>query len=409
MTGAHVEWLRRLTGIVLAFATAATSMFGGAADLPPEIQADRLLLQAEREIGEESFVEAFATLERILALQAEHGLEIPVAFWFKHSHVAHEAGLQTEAGKSANRYAAAAELHAKAVESATRYLATAGRGGNHYLEALELLDAGESAEAAATPKAEAEAQANAAAREALEAVKRGEPLEMVTIAPGSYRMGCVSGRHCEDDETPVHRVNIERPFAMSKHEVTFVQWDACVLGGGCGGYRPDDEGWGRGDRPVINVSWDDAQLYVQWLSEQTGHAYRLPTEAEWEYAARARTTTPYSWGNDIGRNLANCDRCGSQWDDKQTAPVGSFPPNAFGLHDMHGNVWEWVLDCRNDTYSGAPTDGSAWLSGDCGQRVSRGGSWYHYPGFLRSANRYGIAPGLRYGSNGFRVARTLTP
>ena len=417
MTETIIGWRRRLTAIALAFATAAASMLGGAAELPPEIQADRLLLQAEREIGKESFIEAFATLDRILALQAEHGLEVPVAFWFKHAHVAYEAGLQAETFKWANRHSAAADLHAKAVQSATRYLATAGRGGDHYLEALELLGAAEGAAAAVAPKAAVEAEANAAAQEALEAVKRGEPLEMVTIPAGSYRMGCVSGRDCYGDEKPVHRVRIEQPFAMSKHEVTFAQWDACVLGGGCGGYRPYDEGWGRSDRPVINLSWIDAQLYVMWLSKQTGDAYRLPTEAEWEYAARAGTTTAYSWGNDIGRNLANCNGCGSRWDDKQTAPVGSFPANAFGLHDMHGNLEEWVLDCWNDTYSGAPTDGSAWLSGDCGQRVSRGGCWLTHPRYLRSANREEEStPGnrrthasWRSGCNGFRVARTLTP
>ena len=409
MTGTSAERRQRLPAVVLAFTASVAAMCVGAVELPPEIQADRLLLQAEREIGQESFVDAFATLDRILALQAEHGLEIPVAFWFKHAHVAHEAGLQTETGISANRYTAAAELHTKTVESATRYLATAGRGGNHYLEALELLDAAESAAAEAATKAEGEAQANAAAREALEAMKRGAPLEVITIPAGSYRMGCVSGRDCYDSQKPVHRVRIERPFAMSKHEVTFVQWDACVLGGGCGGYRPDDEGWGRGDRPVIDVSWDDARSYVQWLSEQTGHAYRLPTEAEWEYAAHAGTTTHYSWGNDIGRNLANCDGCGSQWDDEQTAPVGSFPANAFGLHDMHGNLAEWVLDCWNETYSGAPTDGSVWLSGDCGTRVLRGGSWNEGPGALRSKRRDWFSHDFRFSGGGFRVARTLAP
>ena len=391
-------------------------------ELPPEIQADRLLLQAEREIGQESFVEAFATLDRILALQAEYDLRVPVAFWFKHAHVAHEAGLQAETGKSANRYSLATELYAKAVEPATRYLATAGSRGDRYLEALQLLDAAERAAAAVAAKAKAIAAAReafeammrdktleTAVRESLEAVILGEPLEMVTIPAGSYRMGCVSGRECYNDEKPVHRVRIGQSFAMSKHEVTFAQWDACVLVGGCGGHRPNDEEWGRGDRPVVNVSWDDAQSYVQWLSEQTGHAYRLPTEAEWEYAARAGTTTAYSWGNDVGRNLANCDGCGSQWDNDRTAPVGSFPANPWGLHDMHGNVREWVLDCWNGGYRGAPEDGSAWLSGDCGARVLRGGSWYLQPWNLRSAYRGRGAPGFRYDELGFRVARTLTP
>ena len=139
--------------------------------------------------------------------------------------------------------------------------------------------------------------------------------------------------------------------------------------------RVDDEGWGRGRRPVINVSWNDAQDYVEWLSAQTGHAYRLLSEAEWEYVARAGSSTVYSWGDDIGSNRANCDGCGSQWDYDRTAPVGSFAANGFGVHDMHGNVWEWVEDCWNGSYAGAPTDGSAWRSGECEQRVLRGGSW----------------------------------
>ena len=421
MTGTSVAWRRRLLAIVLTFAASAIATFVYAVELPPEIQADRLLLQAERDIGQESFVKAFATLDRILALQAEHGLEVPAAFWFKYAHVAHEAGLQTQAGTSANRYSTAAELHTKAVESATQYLATAGRGGSHYLEALELLDVAERAAEAVVARAKATAAAQesfeaalrdealeAAVREAIEAVIGGEPLELVTIPAGTYRMGCVSDIDCQENEKPVHWVHIEQPFAKSKHEVTFAQWDACVLGGGCGGHRPDDEGRGRGNRPVINVSWDDAQFYVKWLSGQTGHGYRLPTEAEWEYAARAGTATAYSWGNDVGRNLANCLHCGSQWDDESSAPVGSFPSNAFGLHDMHGNVMELTQDCWNKSYAGAPAGGSAWRSGNCSKRVLRNGSWFHSRRTLRSAYRDGISPGVRSHLIGFRVARTLT-
>ena len=200
----------------------------------------------------------------------------------------------------------------------------------------------------------------------------GEGPEMVVIPAGRFRMGCVSGR-------------------------------------GCNGYRPDDRGWGRGRRPVINVSWNDAQEYVSWLSRQTGQAYRLLSESEWEYVARAGTQTTYSWGNDIGSNRANCGGCGSQWDHRQTAPVGSFQANAFRVHDMHGNVYEWVEDCWNDSYAGAPIDGSAWRNGDCERRVLRGGSWYYNPRNLRSADRYGITFGYRNYINGFRVARTLTP
>ena len=233
--------------------------------------------------------------------------------------------------------------------------------------------------------------------------------EMVVIPAGRFRMGCVSGRGCLDREFPVHEVTIPEAFAVSVYEVTFAQWDACVLGGGCGGYRPDDFGWGRGTRPVILVSWEDAQEYVGWLSRQTGEAYRLLSESEWEYVVRAWTSTVYSWGNAIGSNRANCNGCGSQWDYRQTAPVGSFPANAYGVHDMHGNVYEWVEDCWNDSYAGAPSDGGAWRSGDCSERVLRDGSWSLIPRFLRSVLRSRLPSGDRYSFIGFRVARTLTP
>ena len=236
----------------------------------------------------------------------------------------------------------------------------------------------------------------------------GEGPEMVVIPAGWFRMGCVSGIECFDDEKPVHEVRI-KSFALSKHEVTFANWNVCVSSGGCQGYHPDDEGWGRGNRPVIKVSWDDASSYAQWLSEETGSNYRLPSEAEWEYAARAGSQTKYSWGNEIGRNRANCDGCGSRWDHQQTAPVGSFSANALGLYDMHGNVREWVEDCWNDSYLGAPSNGSAWLWGICSRRGLRGGSWIILPGYLRSANRDRDSTGVRVSYIGFRVARTLTP
>ena len=234
--------------------------------------------------------------------------------------------------------------------------------------------------------------------------------EMVVVPAGSYRMGSPSHEPGRDgDEGPVHRVTIAAPFAVGKYEVTFAEWDACEAAGGCGGYWPEDRGWGRGQRPVINVSWNDAQRYVQWLSNKTKKPYRLLSESEWEYAARAGTQTAYSWGDQIGSGRANCDGCGSQWDNRQTAPAGSFRANAWGLHDMHGNVWEWVEDCRNGSYSGAPRDGSAWRSGNCSGRVLRGGSWSIYPSDLRAADRLWFTAGNRNGSSGFRVARTLAP
>ena len=454
------------------------------AQLPPAIQADRLLVRAEREIQERDYAAAAATLEQIVELQAEHGLEVPEAYWFKRGQVAQEAG-----------------LYQRAMESATRYLEIAGQQGEHYRAALELLDAaeqaieaaGEDARAAAEKLRQVEQEVErrkqqaereirdgdyAAAAATLEQVmelqaehglevraafwfqraqvalqaghyegaiesatryleKAGQEGEshsaalalradaeqlsrslsrfvsqwesrMVVIPTGSFRMGCRPGQGCLDNEIPLHEVTI-RSFALSKHEVTLDDWDACVRHGGCSGYRPDDEGWGRGDRPVINVSWEDAQSFVAWLSRVTGDAYRLPTEAEWEYAARADAETEYSWGNRIGRNQANCDGCRSRWDNEMTAPVGSFVPNGFGMYDMHGNVSEWVEDCWNDNYVGAPSDGSAWLGGDCERRVLRGGSWGDDPMFLESEDREWWSPGIRLNSLGFRVARTLTP
>jgi formylglycine-generating enzyme required for sulfatase activity len=229
--------------------------------------------------------------------------------------------------------------------------------------------------------------------------------EMVVVPAGSYMMGS----NDFDDEKPVHKVTIAKPFAVGKFTVTFAEWDACVTAGGCK-HTPEDQGWGRSTRPVINISWDDATKgYVPWLNRKTGKTYRLLTEGEWEYAARAGITTAYSWGDDIGQANANCNGCGSQWDNEQTAPVGSFQPNAFGLYDMHGNVWQWVQDCYHDKYQSAPTDGSAWVTSctDAGRRVDRGGSWYNGPRTLRSAHRDGRLAHDLYHFQGFRVARTL--
>ena len=238
--------------------------------------------------------------------------------------------------------------------------------------------------------------------------------EMVVIPAGTFRMGCVSGLDCHDSELPVHTVTISQPFALSKYEITLDQWDACVAAGGCDDYpsRMADPG---GSRPVLTVSWEDAQAYVSWLSRMTGERYRLPSESEWEYAARAGSETKYSWGNEIGSGRANCYGCGGPSDYMAQAPVpvpvGSFSPNAFGLHDMHGNAPEWVEDCWNDSYSGAPSDGRAWLSGgSCGWlRVLRGGSAGFTPESVRSASRYYGSIATRNIGDGFRVARILTP
>ena len=225
--------------------------------------------------------------------------------------------------------------------------------------------------------------------------------QMIVISAGSFSMGCVSGLDCEDDQKPVHRVTISQPFAVSKYEITFEDYDRFTYPN-----KAEDMGWGRGRHPV-RISWNDAKEYARWLSRQTGQSYRLLTEAEWEYAARAASRTKYSWGNDIGTNRANCGGCGDPFEN--TAPVGSFGANAFGLHDMHGNVAEWVEDCWNDTYAGAPSDGTAWNRGDCSQRLLRGGDWISGPKGVRSADRFGFPAGKSQIFTGFRVARTLTP
>ena len=360
-----------------------------AMQLPPEIQADRHLVRADRAIDEQDFLGAKAAMDAILELQAQHGLELPEQFSFRYAEVLERLGLYDEA-----------------IDHVTEYLTLAGRDGEFYREALELLDSAEEM----LRQAELERQRAAAAREAAEAARRQAQAEqmakMVVVPAGTFQMGCVSGRDCEDDEHPLHPVTISRPFALSRHEVTFDEYDRFAAA--TGRSRPDDEGWGRGRRPVVNVSWDDAQAYVSWLSSETGVRYRLPSEAEWEYAARAGTTTAYSWGNEIGSNRANCDGCGSRWDDEMTAPVGSFAANAWGLHDMHGNVSEWVEDCWHETYAGAPADGSAWIAaGDCSRRVSRGSNSINPPRNIRAASRGGGGAGFGFSFRGFRVARTL--
>ena len=224
--------------------------------------------------------------------------------------------------------------------------------------------------------------------------------EMVVIPAGTFQMGSPASETGRWDEGPRHGVTL-RSFAMGTKEVTFDEWDACVRGGGCNGYRPDDEGWGRGARPVINVSWEDAQAYVSWLSETTSARYRLPSESEWEYAARAGTTTPFHTGATISTDQANYNQ-----NRGRTTPVGGFAPNAFGLYDVHGNVTEWVEDCRHGDYRGAPSDGTAWTrGGDCGLRGLRGGSWGQNP--VRSANRDWLTTGNRFILTGFRVSRAL--
>jgi formylglycine-generating enzyme required for sulfatase activity/tetratricopeptide (TPR) repeat protein len=238
--------------------------------------------------------------------------------------------------------------------------------------------------------------------------------EMVVVPAGSFTMGSPANElQRSNDEGPQRQVTFARPFAVGKFAITFDEWDACVRDGGCNGYRASDGGWGRGRRPVINVSWDDAKAYVAWLSRKTGKTYRLLSEAEREYVTRAGSTTPFWWGSTISTGQANYDGSYSYGSGKgeyrqQTVPVHSFEPNPWGIYQMHGNVWEWTEDCWHPNYNGAPTDGSAWTSErNCFYRVVRGGSWLAGPSPLRAAFRSSNSSSQRVNTVGLRVARTL--
>ena len=240
----------------------------------------------------------------------------------------------------------------------------------------------------------------------------------MTLIPGvDFLMGSPDGEAGRaEDEGPQRRVRVPA-FAAGTHEVTWAEYGACVAAGGCP--APTDDGFGGGTRPVTNVSWDDARSYNAWLSRQAGKAYRLLSEAEWEYAARAGSSSPYAWGAEASHAFANYGMDDIEEGEEglasgrdawvNTAPVGSFPANAFGLHDMYGNVWEWVEDCYVNQYAaGQPSDGSAFVHGDCAQRVARGGSWSNDATALRAAYRFRDTPDYRNVRFGFRVARNVS-
>ena len=235
--------------------------------------------------------------------------------------------------------------------------------------------------------------------------------EMVVVPAGSFLMG---SPETEEEravwEWSPRRVTIGYEFAVGVYEITFDEWDACVLGGGCRGREPYDEEWGRGRRPVINVTWEDAWQYADWLTAVTGYEYRLPSEAEWEYVARAGTSTARYWGNarrDQCRYANGDSSVGCRDRQEHTAPVGTYLPNDFGLYDVLGNVIEWVDDCLNLSDEGAPTDGSSWYDGDCSVRVYRGGSWVDEPDKLRAAYSLYASVEATRRYLGFRVARRV--
>ena len=327
---------RSLPSVAPWLAIAVLALFahqGPAAQLSPEIQADRFLMQAEDRIQKQDFAGAKAALDRILELEAEHGLTIPEAFHFRHAEVALRVG-----------------LHEEAIESVTRYLTVAGRDGEHYREALRLLNAAEAAEK--SPIA---------------------GMEFVRVPAGEFLMGSTS-EEALSREQPVTRVRIGRAFELGKHEVTEAEWEAVM------GSNPSHFDECGGDCPVEQVSWDDVQEFIGRLNTLEGEArYRLPTEAEWEYAARAGTR-----GDRYGGDLDAIAWCGEGFDGS-THPVGQKAPNAFGLHDMLGNVWEWTEDWFGEYPGGSVTDPRGPASGS--YRVNRGGSWIGYARGCRASLR----------------------
>ena len=242
------------------------------------------------------------------------------------------------------------------------------------------------------------------------------PVRWLTSPGGTFRMGDLSGEG-DEDERPVHAVTVPA-FRMGKYEVTFAQWDACVADGGCGGYRPDDEGWGKGNRPVINVSWDDAQLFIDWLNDKTDGKFRLPTEAEWEYAARAGSTTKYHFGDSESQlcRYANHADDSTDYSNRQTSPVlmgsvsvplwwGATYPTVTGFTTCTVTCGSGCRIAGMIVYVGAPTDSSAWTQGDCSRRVYRGGSWYNILGGATSAYRNEGPRTDHYSHLGFRLAQ----
>ena len=347
-------WTAELTRVFLVLLMPAVA---AAMQLPPDIQADRYLLRAQRQIEEQDFAGAKQSLDQILGLEAQYGLQLPALFFFRYAEILDRL-----------------ELHDEAIESVTKYLTLAGRDGEHYRDALELLDRAEQTKAAA------EAAENATTE-----------MEFVWIPAGEFRMGSTS-READDDEQPLTQVRISRGYYLGKHEVTQGQWQAVM---GSNPSRFDECG---PDCPVEGVSWDEVQEFIRRLNAQAGgQRYRLPTEAEWEYAARAGTR---------GDRYGNLDAIAWYEDNSgdSTHPVGQKAPNAWGLHDMMGNVEEWVADWYGVYPGGSMTDPRGPGSGRV--RVNRGGSWLDEAEQCRATGRSINSPGFRIFFLGFRLLRT---
>lgn len=255
------------------------------------------------------------------------------------------------------------------------------------------------APATSAPAADAQGQVTALSETPARATSPDAPPEapeMVAVAGGTFRMG--SGE--DATEAPLHTVTV-KPFLMAKYPVTIRQWNACVAAKMC-----DHVADGPDDAPISNVSWTDAHRFIAWLSQASQQHYRLPSEAEWEYAARGGTETRYWWGNAMKAGLADCKGCGGPRAGVQPEQVGALSPNPFGLYDVGGGIEEWVEDCWHKDYRGAPVDGSAWLAGDCREHVLRGGSWRDDSSDVRSASRNFYDATVRYPGHGLRLARS---
>ncbi len=377
----------------------------------------KLIEEAQR--GADRAVAAKAAAEKTAADRAAEAATAAAA-----AREAEEKSRRAEAERQAAEQAAADEAARKAAAKAAQEEATQKAAEDEAARKAAAEEAARraAAEAAAAEKARKEAEEAAAAAAAAEATRREAAArvagtraasvqtfrdcdacpEMIALPPGSFVMGSEKG---DPSEQPAHSVSIDYPFAIGRFEVTVAEWKACHADGGCK-YLPTRKGM-TATSPVYNLSWLDAQQYVKWLSKKTGKQYRLPTEAEWEYAARAGTKTRYWWGDDVSKGMANCKNCGGEWTSKRPAAVDTFDANAFGLHGTNGSVWEWVADCWFDDYKGAPKDGSARELGNCQSRVLRGGSWRNDASYAHSASRFTYDHDVRYVLNGFRVVRVM--
>jgi len=341
--------------------------FAAWAELPADVRKDMYMEELATHLKNEDYQQASIYIDKLLDLTKNSDVRMPNSL----DYFEGEVSLKTKDYMRAN-------------EALTRYVEKSGKKGRYYRESLAMLLALEE------PVAEAQALMENFSMTAFD-------LKMVDVPAGHFSMGSNDGH---DSEKPVHRVRL-KAFLMGQYEITQKQW-MMVMGNNPSNFIGDE-------LPVEQVSWDDVQAFISKLNRLTGQDYRLPTEAEWEYAARAGTTTPFMTGQCISTDQANYDDNSSYKDcpkgeyRETTVAVGSFSANDWGLYDTHGNVWEWTADCYNKSYAGAPSNGSAWLSGDCEGRVLRGGSWDTYPRYLRSADRFRKGAGIRDSYIGFRV------